>query len=117
MRGCLFALVWLAACGLDGTDVRETDLTRPKQLQALQTYSPAPVPTSASDVRLQYTRFQDSHFEGSFTLPAPDFDAYTRALVPASERDTYVGQKVGRYTGAVRLDRAARRVTLVHTSM
>lgn len=99
-----------------GTNVTEHDLPRAEHLRLLNAHSPVPVPDSAMDVRLRYQRFQDSFFEGSFTLPQGDFDAYLRGLQPTANPTVFVGKEIGPYTGSVTIDAAARRVTVRHVT-
>jgi hypothetical protein len=100
----------------DDVNVTEQTVSRDEQLRYLNAFSPTPVPSSASDVRLRYQRFQDSFFEATFTLPPADFAAYVRGLQPTGDPAVFVGKQIGSYTGSVTVDAATGRVTLRHVS-
>lgn len=97
-------------------NITEQGVSRDEQLRYLNAFSPAPVPESATDVRLRYQRFQDSFFEASFTLPPADFAAYVGSLRPTSDPAVFIGKQIGSYTGSVTVDTTMYRVTLRHVS-
>lgn len=128
---CVFVLVGIVAAlvvvpslgglrlsgGTDlGTNITERDIPYGEQMRYLNAFSPAPVPGSATDIRLRYQRFQDSFFEAAFTLPPADFAAYVRDLQPTADPAVFVGKQIGPYTGSVTVDAATGRVTLRHAS-
>lgn len=117
----LVAVSWLnsprGAARTDlGTNLTERDIPRVEQLRLLNAHSPLPVPESAEDVRLRYQRFQDWFFEGTFTLPPADFDAFVRGLQPSATPGVYTGRQIGAYSGSVEVDATTRRVTVRHFS-
>ncbi|MCP3143002.1 hypothetical protein [Pyxidicoccus xibeiensis] len=117
--GCSGLLWSMASTGFLGTDKAESDFSPEAQRRLLDTFSPVPVPASATDVRIRYQGFQDWHLDLSFTLPPEDFDAYVAQLTPSQgPPDTYEGRTrladggFAADASSITVDRASRRVTL-----
>lgn len=131
----LAVMLWAGATALGGSDITAERLTPAERLKWLNDYSPVAVPDSATDIEFRYTRFTDWHFSGSFTLPAEDFERYVAQLRPGAgsgtygacdktnaysvagaPADTYHGVCISGWEGTVTVDRANRRVRIVHFS-
>lgn len=117
--GCFGFLSGGGFTGLPGTDKDEDDYSPREQRRLLDTFSPVPVPPSATGLRIRYQGFQDWHMDISFTLPPGDFEAYVAQLTPhEQEPGAYAGRtRLGdggfvADASAIRVDPAARRVKI-----
>ena len=107
---------------LQGDDLTEKDLSRARQIALMNSYSPLAIPASASDIKIEYQRFQDWNFKAAFTLPPRDFKIWTARLKPqgqvagGAKPRFYKGKTIGVWTGTVMAEPSGRRVTITHSS-
>jgi hypothetical protein len=107
---------FLVVEGFGGPEVKTAaDLPPARWAELLSTYSPVPVPSTATELRLEKQGFQDPLIELSFTLPQEDFDRYVAQLKPSPEgvyEQCWLGADGGSVADgcSVRVDPAKRRI-------